>query len=138
MLMHKSVVDKLIYICRNYGGHSFENKLKEQIEAMTLSIHLDQNTNMSLVETAILIRERQARRIDISDVIPMKFHPTLTRELLRLYEMFSGHSNERKLAQAFASLDLTAYERIVNGNDVVLVPTKEYIRLLEETGRKGG
>ena len=137
MKLHKSVVDKMIYLCANYGGHQNEAKLRAQISNLKLSTHILPDGTMSLVETQILINERNARRMDLSDVIPMGFHPGVIQKLMYTYDMYSGHSNEAKLRYAFTALDLTPYERTVNGNDVVLVLSSDYISVLQSVGRRG-
>jgi len=60
----------------------------------------------------------------------MKLHPSLIDVLLKTYEVNSGWTEERKLKQALASLDISVYTQ-TNGNKV-LVSTKE----LQEHMRK--
>jgi len=60
----------------------------------------------------------------------MKLHPSLIDLLLKTYEVNSGWTEERKLKQALANLDISVYTQ-VNGNKV-LVSTKE----LQEHMRK--
>jgi hypothetical protein len=137
MKLHPSVIDKFIYLCKNYGGHQHEDKLRKQFEQISLSIHINTEGNMFLVETQLLINERNLRKMNISDIIPMKLHPITINKIMSIYEMYSGHSNEKKLVQSFRNLDLTPYERIINGNDTVLVPTEEFIKVMQATGRRG-
>lgn len=137
MRMHKSVVDKMVYLCGNYGGHQNESKLIGHINSMRLSAHIMPDGTMTLVDTQTLINERNTRRLDIGDIIPMMFHPTVLKKLMYTYEMYSGHSNELKLRQSFSTLDLTPYERSINGSDVVLVLSSDYIKVLQSVGRKG-
>lgn len=137
MRLHKSIVDKMIYLCGNYGGHQNETKLVNHINSMRLSTHIMPDGSMTLVETQALINERNARRMDIGDIIPMAFHPSVMKKLMYTYDMYSGHANESKLRNAFTTLDLTPYERTINGNDVVLVLSSDYINILQSVGRKG-
>lgn len=137
MRLHPSAVNKLIYLCKNYGGHQHESKLKGHIDNVSLSAHIDKNGQMWLVETQLLLDERNQRRLEVADIIPMKFHPSLVAKILSIYEMYSGHANERKLMWSFTNLDLTPYERIVTGNDTVLVLTEDYVKVMQSVGRKG-
>lgn len=137
MRLHPSVVEKFVYLCRNYGGHQHEDKLRVHFEQANLSIHINPDGSMFLVETQLLLNERNSRRMDVSDIIPMKLHPTLVRKIMAIYEMYSGHSNEKKLVASFRNLDLTPYERIINGNDTVLVLTEDFVKIMQGTGRRG-
>lgn len=58
----------------------------------------------------------------------MKLHETLVQKLLKVYEVYSGWSEEKRLVAALRSLDLTVYKQ-QNGNEV-LVSTEE---LYEQT-----
>ena len=58
----------------------------------------------------------------------MKLHETLVQHLLKVYEVNSGWTEERKLATALRQLDFTVYKQ-QNGKEV-LVSTKE---LYEQT-----
>ena len=53
----------------------------------------------------------------------MKLHETLVQHLLKIYEINSGWSEERKLKEALRRLDVTVYKQ-ANGNEV-LVSSKE-------------
>jgi hypothetical protein len=137
MRFHESVVDKLIYLCGNYGGHTNEKKLQEHIERINLSTHIMPDGSLKLVDTGALINERNARRINIGDIIPMTFHPSVVKKLLYMNEMSGGHSNQGKLKSAFANFDLTPYERNTGTGGVVLVASSDYMNVLNSIGRKG-
>ena len=53
----------------------------------------------------------------------MKLHETLVQHLLKVYEVNSGWTEERKLVAALRNLDFTVYKQ-QNGQEV-LVSTKE-------------
>ena len=137
MRMHKSVVDKMVYLCGNYGGHQNESKLLGHINNIRVSTHILPDGTMALVDTQLLINERNARRMDIGDIIPMSLHPGVVKKIMYIYDMYAGHSNESKLQTAFSLLDLTPYERSINGTDIVLVLSSDYINVLQSVGRKG-
>ena len=58
----------------------------------------------------------------------MKLHETLVQKLLKVYEVYSGWTEEKRLVAALRSLDVTVYKQ-QNGNEV-LVSTEE---LYEQT-----
>ena len=58
----------------------------------------------------------------------MKLHETLVQKLLKVYEVYSGWSEEKRLVAALRQLDLTVYKQ-QNGTEV-LVSTEE---LYEQT-----
>ena len=60
----------------------------------------------------------------------MKLHNTLVETLIKTYEVNSGWTEERKLREALARLDISVYKQ-TDGNEV-LVSTKE----LQEQVRK--
>jgi predicted transcriptional regulator len=37
MLLHETVIDKLIRLCDNYGGHREQTKLKEEFRRLTFA-----------------------------------------------------------------------------------------------------
>jgi hypothetical protein len=65
MKLHPSVVEKFVYLCRNYGGHQHEDKLRVHFEQANLSIHINPDGSMFLVETQLLLNERNSRRMDV-------------------------------------------------------------------------
>ena len=58
----------------------------------------------------------------------MKLHETLVQKLLKVYEVYSGWSEEKRLVAALRNLDITVYKQ-QNGNEE-LVSTEE---LYEQT-----
>ena len=58
----------------------------------------------------------------------MKLHETLVQKLLKVYEVYSGWTEEKRLVEALRNLDITVYKQ-QNGNEV-LVSTEE---LYEQT-----
>lgn len=59
MKLHASVVEKLIYILKTYGGYEDEKKLKVHLEALDLTVY-ERKTNgqeMVLVETAEYVKK---------------------------------------------------------------------------------
>ena len=58
----------------------------------------------------------------------MKLHETLVQKLLKVYEVYSGWTEEKRLVAALRNLDITVYKQ-QNGNEV-LVSTEE---LYEQT-----
>ena len=53
----------------------------------------------------------------------MKLHETMVQKLIKVYEVNSGWTEEKKLIAALRNLDLSIYTQ-ANGNQV-LVPTEE-------------
>ena len=62
----------------------------------------------------------------------MKFHHTLVEKLIKVYEVHSGFSNQKRLRDALSNIDLTVYEQQNSGREV-LVSTDQ---LNELAGRK--
>jgi len=44
MRLHSSVVNKLLYLVQNYGGHEHDTKLREKLEAVDLTPYERQQT----------------------------------------------------------------------------------------------
>lgn len=59
MKMHKSVIDKLIYLCQTYGGYEHENKLRTQITNLDFTPYerKEGNAETILVLTEDFLRE---------------------------------------------------------------------------------
>ena len=60
----------------------------------------------------------------------MKLHASAVEKLIKIYESYGGFQNYNKLRQALANLDLTPYERKQGVQEVILVPTEEYLKEL--------
>jgi hypothetical protein len=60
MKLHKSVVDKLLYLFQNYGGFSNDSKLRNRIEALDLTPYERKTTlnqEIVLVDTEDYVKE---------------------------------------------------------------------------------
>lgn len=65
MKMHKSVVDKLIYLFQTFGGYEHETKLRKKLTEMDLTPYeRKENTSgeVILVTTEDYIRELEGKR----------------------------------------------------------------------------
>ena len=63
--MHKSVVDKLLYLCQTYGGYENERKLRARITDLDLTPYERKETNSGeviLVLTDDFIRELEGKK----------------------------------------------------------------------------
>ena len=60
----------------------------------------------------------------------MKLHETMIQKLLKVYEVNSGWTEEKKLERALRLLDVSVYTQ-QNGNQI-LVPTEELNRYLNQ------
>jgi hypothetical protein len=136
MKMHPSVINKLLYLASNYGGHKDEEKLISHYKNIVLSPYLREDGTICLVDAKELLEERAKRQLPVGDVIPMRFHSTALAKIMQLYGMYGGYKNEVKLRKHFSEVDLTTYERTQTENDVVLVLTSEYLNVLQSVGRR--
>ena len=123
------VVRDILYLTTNFGGHAENKKLVDKLNAVRLSPYLGEAISLSLVDTKTFINERRKQNSDISDVVPMKLHPTVVQKITYLYGMYSGHVNEDKLRAGLFELDLTPYER--KTGEAVLVLTSDYIKTIQ-------
>ena len=126
MKLHKSVVDKLIGWCTNYGGHSNETKLANLFQELRVTPYVrsgesPSKESMVLVETQQYLLELNQRGQVTVGVVPMKLHGTVLNKLMELYKSFSGHAHETKLRRAFQSLDFTPYEAKTTGTYYVVM-----------------
>lgn len=131
MKLHASAVDKLLYLCQNYGGHASERKLMTFIEELRFSPYVrTQADGIVLVETDQYVTERLARRLPTHDIVPMKLHASAVKKIMDTYDMYGGHENETKLKWSLNHMDFTPYERQLTHGDTVLVITEDYIQVL--------
>jgi hypothetical protein len=65
----------------------------------------------------------------------MKFHSTLVDQLIDLFEINAGWSEQRKLREALAKFDLTVYTQ--ENGDSILVSTKALDSKIREQEQKG-
>lgn len=133
MKLHAHLVEKILYLCTNYGGHKDEKRLITHLEQLRISPYVSEK-GVVLVDTQTYINERNSRGMTTQDILPMKLHGTILQKLLYLYEMYSGHSNESKLRKAIFELDFTPYERKEGGQDIVLVLTSDYMKTIQGVG----
>ncbi len=64
MLLHDSVVEKLIRLCDNYGGHREQTKLRNEIKRLSMSEYTQSSGEKVLVLTEDL--EKAIREINRS------------------------------------------------------------------------
>lgn len=65
MKIHRSVVDKVIYLCQTYGGYEHEHKLRAKIQELDLTPYERKeqgNGETILVLTEDFLRELQGKR----------------------------------------------------------------------------
>lgn len=65
MKMHKSVIDKLIYLCQTFGGYEHEHKLRAKLNEIDLTPYERKesvNGEVILVSTDDYIRELEGKR----------------------------------------------------------------------------
>jgi hypothetical protein len=134
MKFHASVVEEIIKLCHNFGGHTEETKLRHHIDKLQLSPYVRQvnesKESIILVETSKYLQERQMRRIPAHDVIPMQLHQTVKEKIINIYKTYGGYNQELKLKQALSLLDLTPYESKTQGTNF-LVLTQDYMKALQ-------
>ena len=133
MKFHASVVEHIIKICQNFGGHVEETKLVAHIEQIIVSPYVrtinEKSDSIVLVETNSFLQERKARNIQTFDVIPMRLHQTVRNKIIETYKTYSGYNHEFKLKSALSSMDLTPYESKTQGTNF-LVLTEDYMKAL--------
>lgn len=65
MKLHRSVIDKLLYLCQTYGGYEHETKLKAKFNEIDLTPYErkeNNNGDVILVLTEDFMRELQGKR----------------------------------------------------------------------------
>jgi len=65
MRLHKSVIDKMIYLCQTYGGYEHEHKLRAKLNELDMTPYERKETNTGetiLVLTEDYIRELEGKR----------------------------------------------------------------------------
>ena len=123
------MVDKILYLCTNYGGHQNEKRLLAHLENIRMSTYV-REVGIVLVDTSAYILERRARNQPENDIVPMKLHSTALQKILYLYNMYSGHSNESKMKGSISALDFVPYQRN-NTGETVLITNEDYMRVLQ-------
>jgi len=59
MKLHESVVERLVKICENYGGHREQVKLKEELRILELSVYQRQTGRQD--EIIVLTKDLNTR-----------------------------------------------------------------------------
>lgn len=133
MKLHNQAIENIVHVCTTYGGYKDETKLVAQLNNIRLSLYKGDKPGLVLVSSQTYINERTARGLPTNDIIPMRLHSSVVDKVKQLYEMFSGHIDEKKFRAGVRTLDLTPYERKQGPNEVVLVLTSDYEASLRGT-----
>lgn len=135
MRLNTTAIDDLVHICTNYGGHTDENKLLAQLNGVRLALYINASDgNVTLVD-ALKLHKEMLNRGMTPNIVPMRLHSTTIMKILSEYRINSGHQNESKLKRAFAAIDLTPYDKKVGVEETILVPTEEYVKIINGTTR---
>jgi hypothetical protein len=136
MKLHNSAVDRLVYLCSNHGGHAKENKLLDAFRHLRFSLYQHKGPDGEVGELFLVMTDQLIQMLRASGqaeprVQALVLHATAIEELMQIYTMWDGYSNQLKLKKAFLALDLSPYERkLDNAGETVLVPTKIYQKVL--------
>lgn len=133
MKLHPHVINKILYLCTNYGGHKDERKLVAELNNLRLSPYMGDRVNLSLVDTHAFVQERLTRNMPTNDIVPMRLHSSAIQKIMYAYDMYSGHVNETKLRASIIDLDFTPYER-KEQQETILVLTSDYMQTLQQNG----
>lgn len=133
MKLHPIVINKILYLCTNYGGHKDERKLLAELNQLRLSPYMGDKVNLCLVDTPMFVQERISRNQPTHDIVPMRLHSSAIQKIMYAYDMYSGHVQETKLRKAIQDLDFTPYER-KEARETVLVLTSDYVKTLQGNG----
>ena len=60
----------------------------------------------------------------------MKLHYSVVEKLIYLFQNYGGHENDAKLKQQLVNLDFTPYERKSGDQEIILVLTEDWMKLL--------
>lgn len=133
MRFHASVVDKVLQLCANYGGHADERKLAAFIADVRVTPYPrsnpDARESMVLVDTTQYINERNSRGLITADIIPMVLHNSVQTKIIELYKTYSGHTYESKLRKALSEMDFTPYEQKTTGGFCIVLMS-DYMKAL--------
>lgn len=134
--MHPSLVEKLVYLCINYGGHENETKLTKLFSEMKVTLYVRQENTGSdaivLVDYDKFLNERLQKSLPTNDIKLMKFHSKTLAHFMELYKSYGGHLHEAKLKKAYFALDFTPYESKTTGENYVVL-TKDFINSLKQS-----
>jgi hypothetical protein len=64
----------------------------------------------------------------------MKLHFSVIQKLIYVFQNYGGHENDVKLKEQLVNIDLTPYERKTGNQDLILVLTEDYMKLLNNPG----
>lgn len=131
MRFHPSVVEQIIYSCRNFGGHASEKKLRDILFQKRYAVYSGDRQDVVLVDADQYINEAVSRNAQTNSIIPMSLHPSAFEKVLYYFDLFSGYDTELKLRNSLSTMEFTPYERKLTGNDVVLVLTEDYMKILQ-------
>lgn len=62
MRMHKSVVDKIIYLCQTFGGYEHEHKLRAKINELDLTPYERKESNPG--ETILVLTDDYIKQLE--------------------------------------------------------------------------
>jgi hypothetical protein len=133
MRFHPSVVEQIIYNCRNFGGHASEKKLRDILSQKRYAVYSGDRQDIVLVDADQYINEAVSRHAQTNSIIPMSLHPSAFEKVLYYFDLFSGYDTELKLRNSLSKMEFTPYERKLTGNDMVLVLTEDYMKILQGT-----
>lgn len=128
MKMHPSLVDRILYLCTNYGGHKDEKRLVAHLDALRMATYVN-DAGICIVDAQAMISARRARNQPIDDIVPMKFESHGLQKLLYMYNMYSGHSNEAKMRNALSSMSFKPYTR--SSGETVIILEEHYMQVLQ-------
>ena len=133
MRFHPSVVEQIILNCRNFGGHASEKKLRDILSQKRYAVYAGDRQDMILVDADQYINEAMSRRQSTNGIVPMALHTSAFEKILYFFDLYSGYDSEQKLRTSLSKLEFTPYERKIVSNDVVLVLTEDYMKVLQGT-----
>jgi hypothetical protein len=132
MFLHGTAQHSLLLTFQNHAGHREEKHLRSALTKIRLSPYLRKDGSAILVETAALIRERQAANAPMNDIVEMRFDNNAVEKLIKFYEIYGGHTNEDRIKKGISELDFTVYQRKTTGEHI-LVFTQDYINEINGT-----
>ena len=133
MRFHPSVVEQIILNCRNFGGHASEKKLRDILSQKRYAVYAGDRQDMILVDADQYINEAMSRRQSTNGIVPMSLHTSAFEKILYYFDLYSGYDSEQKLRTSLSKLEFTPYERKMLNNDVILVLTEDYMKVLQGT-----
>lgn len=129
MKLHINTVETMLASVRNLGGNKNNERLKNFLDTLPLTIYTKKDGTPILVETERLVEDLRKVGKEVQ-VMALYFHDSVVQKILKLEELYSGYANESKLRMFLTELDLTPYDRKYS-EDTVLVLTSDYQGALE-------